>query len=460
MSVTQAAVLAAGAGKKCWPYTDTRPKALLPVANRALIDRLLSQLREVGVESVVVATAPGENGDALRRHLAREVDVTCVTVEPTGTAAALEGCLPALDDTRPILVAYGDIVTHGSNIDALLSTGQRDDVVRCLVDGFPDDEPRGWIAAETSGEQLDRLVGGARSGSRRLSGLFVLGPSFREFVKGAPNPMRSVPVGGMPGREAELASAVNASIENGHDVGAVDAPEFHVDVDKPWHILVANVAVVTERVGTLEDDEIHPSASVHEGADIRGNAYLGPDATVGDRVVMDGNVWVEKGATVTNGAIIGGDCLIGRNASVTDHCHLGSRSVVGADCRVGHAAEFGGVLFDGVAVVHYSQLSGIIGERTDIGAATVSGGLRFDDGKTVHDTNGFREQPDVGANAVYLGDFSRTGVNVVLHPGVKLGAYSCVGPGAILTDDVDSGTLVEVKQELVEHSWGPERYGW
>ena len=73
---------------------------------------------------------------------------------------------------------------------------------------------------------------------------------------------------------------------------------------------------------------------------------------------------------------------------------------------------------------------------------------------------GSANSPPVGANSIYLGDHSRTGVNVTLLPGVKVGSYSCIGPGAIVDEDVDSRTLLEVSQEQTTHEWGPERYGW
>jgi len=45
------------------------------------------------------------------------------------------------------------------------------------------------------------------------------------------------------------------------------------------------------------------------------------------------------------------------------------------------------------------------------------------------------------ANATYFGDYSRTGVNVITMPGIKIGAYSCVGAGIVVYEDVPSRTL-------------------
>jgi len=62
-----AMVLAAGLGTRMRPLTDDRPKALVEVAGRALIDHTLDRLAEAGVETAVVNVH--HFADDVERHL-------------------------------------------------------------------------------------------------------------------------------------------------------------------------------------------------------------------------------------------------------------------------------------------------------------------------------------------------------------------------------------------------------
>src|SRR5262249_8138791 len=269
-----------------------------------------------------------------------------------------------------------------------------------------------------------------------------------------------VPVGGMPAPEAELAETLAALVDEGRTVLPVETVGAFVDLDRPWHILEATRSLLADAASRLERDVIPDGCQVADDLEIAGRLILEPGARIGRRVVAGGNLWVGRDASVTNGAILGGGVVVGAGAHVRDYALVGGGSVLGPRSRVGHGAEFDGVLLAGAYLYHYCEISGVLGAAVDIGAATVCGTLRFDDARTAHTLAGHRATPRHGANASYLGDYSRTGVNAILMPGVKVGVYSCVGPGVVLYDDLPDRKRVMLRQELTFSDWGPERYGW
>lgn len=63
----RAMVLAAGLGTRMQPLTNSIPKAMVEVAGRTLIDRVIDRLEQAGVHTVIVNVH--HHADALERHL-------------------------------------------------------------------------------------------------------------------------------------------------------------------------------------------------------------------------------------------------------------------------------------------------------------------------------------------------------------------------------------------------------
>lgn len=115
-----AMVLAAGLGTRMRPLTDTRPKALVEVAGRTLIDRVLDRLVEAGVRKAVVNVH--HFADALEAHLARRTDLEILFADERAalldSGGGVRNALPLLG-REPIFVANIDSLWTGGSTPPL-----------------------------------------------------------------------------------------------------------------------------------------------------------------------------------------------------------------------------------------------------------------------------------------------------------------------------------------------------
>jgi bifunctional UDP-N-acetylglucosamine pyrophosphorylase/glucosamine-1-phosphate N-acetyltransferase len=441
-----------------------RNKAAFPIANVPLVRRLAEDLARLGLSRLVVVVGQGEA--SVRAALRGTPCEIAYVRQPDagGTAeAAWLGARQVGEDLLEggILIVHGDVATARENLAALLDRYARErPLAAALVQPLGDERPEDWIVAHPEGDVLRGVEGHARGGSHRLCGAYALRGEALSYLRDNPGLMARVPVGGMPPLEAEIAQSLQIMIDDGERVAAVEASGYHVDLDKPWHILEANHRVIDALAADLEGNVIPASARVHDGAEIGGRLVLGENTVIGNRVVAQGDLWLGDGARLENGAILTGPAVIGRGTVLRDYCQIGGHSTLGPRGVYGHGAEYSGVALDTVYCYHYCEIWGVVGAAVDFGAATVCGNLRFDDRDTVWRVKGRPEVPTHAANAAYLGDYSRTGVNAIIMPGRRTGVYCCVGPGVVLYDDLPDRQMVLVKQELETRPWGPERYGW
>jgi bifunctional UDP-N-acetylglucosamine pyrophosphorylase/glucosamine-1-phosphate N-acetyltransferase len=458
-TIQTALILAAGQGSRFWPYNIVRQKAAFPIANIPAIRRTADTLAALGVNRLIVVVGHGEASvrAALRGCTA---EVTYLRqAQPVGTAEAVVRAADLLSE--PFLVIYGDVVTSHQNLNALCDRFlQEQPVAAALVQALGKEPPQSWLVAHIDGDQLTGIEGHPRSGRYRLGGVYAMRPEALAYLCDNPGVMNRVPVGGMPPVESEIAQSLQLMIDEGVQVLAVETVGYHVDLDKPWHILEANAAVIEAMSASLEGNVIPASCRIHDGAEINGRVVLGEGCTLGNRVVIGGDLWLGTGGSILNGAILEGSTVVGDKTVVQNYCQIGGHSSLGSHGHYGHGAEFSGVALETVYCYHYMEVWGVVGQGVDFGAATVCGNLRFDDDASVWRVKGRAERPTLAANAAYFGDFCRTGVNAIIMPGRRIGVYSVVGAGVVLYDDLPDRQMVTVKQELVTRPWGPERYGW
>ncbi|HHX71568.1 MAG TPA: NTP transferase domain-containing protein [Clostridiales bacterium] len=457
----KAYILAGGKGTRLAPFNEYRNKAAVPVGNLPLAKRTALALLSVGVSEVVIA------GSYRMQELERAFfDMPAVSVLITGDTAGndrtLAEALAKHPPTGDYVVLFGDCLYDSAELSKLLKTHRENPkaATALLSPSLSAKESMEYITAAAENGRLTGLYGHEIGEGRRLLEAFVATPELTPYLTRCSGLYLNPGIGGMPPKESFLETGLSFALQNGVEIGAILGESPFIDIDKPWNVMEACFLTVERETEALTQDELAEGASIDETAQRKGFVRLGKNSRIGRNVVINGNIIVGDNTIIDNGAILDGPMIIGNNVIMENYCYVAGGSTIGHDTRVLHAAEFEGVLFDGAYLYHYMEIEGLIGTCVDIGASSVCGTLRFDNGDSRHRVRGRLETPRNFANGTYIGDYTRTGVNCTFYPGVTIGCNCAIGPGVVVTDDIPSGQLVLLKQELEFRPWGPERYGW
>jgi mannose-1-phosphate guanylyltransferase len=181
----KAVLLAAGLGTRLRPVTDTLPKCLVPVGERALLDIWLDALGDLGVDEVLVNTH--HLADQVATHVARRTDGPPVRLlhEETlrGSAGTLLAARDLLEQEPWFLAVNADNLTDfdlGDLVDAHSRSG-----APATITAFHAPRPSQCGILEVDGEGL--LVGFEEKpayprGDLANAGLYALGCEVLDLV--------------------------------------------------------------------------------------------------------------------------------------------------------------------------------------------------------------------------------------------------------------------------------------
>ncbi len=119
----QAIVLAAGEGTRIRPLTYTKPKVMLPIANKPILEHLIVELRKAGIKDIILVV--GYKDEVIRNHFKDgsdwDVNITYVSQKvQMGTADALKSAMHLIDDE--FIVLNGDNIVSYEDIKKIAKT--------------------------------------------------------------------------------------------------------------------------------------------------------------------------------------------------------------------------------------------------------------------------------------------------------------------------------------------------
>jgi len=151
--MTQALILAAGQGTRLRPLTNDKPKCLVHLVGKSLLERQANTLRQSDVEHIHIATG-------YRRDQIESLGFNTSFNPRFAETNMVETLFSAIDylkrcaeQNEDLIIAYGDIIYQRENLDALLRC---DDEIALMIDAKWEDLWR--LRLENPLEDAETLV--------------------------------------------------------------------------------------------------------------------------------------------------------------------------------------------------------------------------------------------------------------------------------------------------------------
>ena len=367
--------MAGGEGTRLRPLTSRQPKPMLPLANRPMMEHVVTLLRGHGFEDIVVTVA--FMPQAIRTYFGDGAEfgvrIAYATEEtPLGTAGSVRNARDQLHER--FLVISGDVLT---DIDLSAVVAQHDKSGAVATIGLKVMENPldfGIVITRDDGSIerfLEKPTWGQVFSDTVNTGIYVLEPEIFDFT---------------PEGQVDFAGEVFPALL------AAGKPLYGYVADGYW-----------EDVGTLE-----AYGRAHQDV-LEGRVHVD---VPGFR--LTGGIWLGEGAEIDPDARVDGPAVIGDYSRVEAGAHLSEHSVLGSNVRVGRDAYLErAVVHDNAFLGPSVRLRGcIVGRSGDLRR-----GARCEEG-------------------VVLGDECLVGEDAVIGPSVKVYPFKTVEPGAIVNSSI------------------------
>jgi bifunctional UDP-N-acetylglucosamine pyrophosphorylase/glucosamine-1-phosphate N-acetyltransferase len=396
----RAVILAAGKGKRMGPLTSTRAKTMLPVLNKPILEHLIINARKAGVKEFVVVV--NWQADRIKEYFERKDNLGVKIYwaeqrEVVGTANAIFAAEPWVKED--FLVLSGDTLLGTDSISQLAKAEEPAIGIAHV------EEPERYGVVSLDGKKVKKVIEKPKVPESNFINIGCYHFDERIFEAISKTPLSDR-------KEYEITTSINMMLEEDIAVGAVGLEDW-IDITFPWDLLTANRILI---------DKLKPNI----------------EGEVEDNVKIRGKVVIEEGCRVLGGSYIEGPTLIGKNCEIGPNCYIRPVTVLGEGCKVGNASDVKNSLLMKNSKVPHQGYAGdsIIGENVNLGAGTKLANLRLDRSPILVKIDEEYVQSGLKKFGAVVGDGVQFGVNSVTNPGTVIGAFSMIGPGAVVYEEV------------------------
>ncbi len=327
-SVKQAIVLVGGLGTRLRPLTLNRPKQMLPVAHKPMIELVLSQLYRAGITNAVLAL--GYKPDAF---IQAYPDGMCAGVklayavesEPLDTAGAIKFAIQESKTTEETFLAVnGDVICEADLTELVSLHFEKQGTATLLSTKVKDPSQFGVLKINENSEVLafyEKPDPNAGLGNSINAGMYVLNAEILDRIP--------------EGSPCSIEKDIFPELVGESKLFACISDKYWIDAGTPQSYL----QVQLDMAGRNGVGLISPSAEVADSAQVD-LSLLGEGVRIMEGAKIKGSVILDHSivgadAHIEN-SILGHSACIGEGAKLTDLC------VVGDDGKIAPGQELAG----------------------------------------------------------------------------------------------------------------------
>ena len=385
-------ILAAGEGKRMHPLTFTRPKVMLPIANKPILEWNLLNAIDAGLTEFVFIV--GYKSEMVRNYFGDGTNWNA-SIEyvnqgkALGTAHAIGTVENFVDD---FIVLCGDTIFGKEDFQNIAKNKMSMGLVKV-------ENAKEYGIVKLEGKRIVQIYEKMENPISNVinAGIYHFDSNIFGYIH---------KTGKSPRGEYEITDSINLLIKE-ESMEGIFLKEWR-DVVYPWHLLDANEERLKKSEGEIEGD-------------------ISENATLTETVIVGKNSKILPGSFIEGPVSIGSDCKIGPN------CYIRPHTSIGNGCHVGNACEVkNSIIMDHSNVPHQNYVGdSIIGQDCNLGAGTKIANLRLDKKNIVVTLSGNRQDTKRRKLGVIMGDNVQTGINSSIDVGTIIGNNVFIGPGAV-----------------------------
>jgi len=413
----KAVIIAAGKGKRLMPITSSRPKPMIHLAGKPLLEHTILGLKAAGISEILLIV--GYKKDIIRDYFGDgeenfNLRIEYITQdEQLGTAHAF-GFAKNFANNEPVLFMYGDLLVDPKVYQEVVQKFNENKIEGIiLLMEVKNPEEFGIISLNPNGfveKIIEKPTPEMNLGNLANAGVFIFDSKIFQAIEKTEKSIRG---------EYEFTDSMEILINQfkGNIAGYTIKDYFWSDIGLPWQFLDSNSYL-------LDKIEKKIIGKIERNVQISGNVYIG------------------EGTTVRSGSYIQGPCYIGKNNLIGPNSFIRPYTFIANDCHIGMSEIKNSIILSNTKIPHFNYVGdSIVCENVNLGAGTKVANLRFDEKSVKVSIKGQLVDSRRKKLGTIIGPNVKTGINVSIMTGKIISENSRIGAHTIVSEDVPPNTL-------------------